>query len=71
MGHIHVRDHISEVWHIDEGYDHPRLHWESYVDEHPPIVDAGPDQVVDEGTLVTFDGSASVDNLEIVRYECC
>ncbi len=34
-----------------------------------PIANAGPDQTVDEGTLVTFDGSASSDNAGIVEYE--
>ena len=35
----------------------------------PPVADAGPDQVVDEGVTVTFDGGGSNDNLEIVKYE--
>jgi parallel beta-helix repeat protein len=34
----------------------------------PPTADAGPDQTVDEDTLVTFDGSDSSDNVDIVNY---
>ena len=33
-----------------------------------PSADAGPDQTVDEGSLVTFDGSNSSDNVDIVNY---
>ena len=33
-----------------------------------PVVDAGPDQTVDEGALVVFDGSGSTDNVGIVNY---
>jgi PKD repeat protein len=34
----------------------------------PPVSNAGPDQIVDEGTLVAFNGSASSDNVGIVKY---
>ena len=34
----------------------------------PPEVDAGPNQHVDEGAMVTFDGSGSTDNVGIVDY---
>lgn len=37
-------------------------------DTTPPVADAGPDQTVPEGTLVTFDGSGSTDNLGIQSY---
>ncbi len=34
----------------------------------PPITDAGSNQTVDEDTPVTFDGSGSSDNMDIVNY---
>jgi len=37
-------------------------------DVTPPVADAGPDQTVDEDTLVTFNGSGSTDNVDIVSY---
>jgi PKD repeat protein len=37
-------------------------------DTIPPISNAGPDQTVDQGTVVTFDGSESSDNIGIVTY---
>ncbi len=33
-----------------------------------PVSDAGPDQYTEEGTIVTFNGSGSTDNLGIVNY---
>lgn len=33
-----------------------------------PIADAGPDQIVDEDTVVTFNGSGSSDNVGVVSY---
>ena len=38
------------------------------VDNQPPVADAGEDQTVNEDTLVTFDGSASSDNVGITSY---
>ncbi len=38
------------------------------IDATWPAADAGPDQVVDEDTLVNFDGSASSDNVGIISY---
>jgi len=37
-------------------------------DTERPIADAGPDQSVDTGTIVTFDGSSSTDNVGITNY---
>ena len=37
-------------------------------DTTPPVARAGPDQAVDQGTLVTLDGSASTDNAGVVNY---
>lgn len=34
----------------------------------PPVPDAGPDQTVDEGTEVSFNGNASSDNVGIASY---
>ena len=42
--------------------------WQMVVDATNPTADAGSDQTVDEGTLVTFDGSASTDNVGIANY---
>ena len=33
-----------------------------------PVADAGPDQAVDQGAVVTFDGSGSTDNIGVVNY---
>lgn len=37
-------------------------------DRSPPVVDPGPDQEVDQGAVVTFDGSNSTDNVGVVSY---
>jgi hypothetical protein len=38
------------------------------LDTTPPIANAGPDQTVNESTVVQFDGSGSIDNVGIVSY---
>jgi len=37
-------------------------------DNMPPVANAGSDQIVDEDTIVSFDGSSSYDNVGIVNY---
>src|SRR2546427_325321 len=37
-------------------------------DTSPPIANAGPNQTVDQNTIVTFDGTGSMDNVGIVHY---
>jgi len=37
-------------------------------DGTPPVADAGPNQIVSEDVAVTFDGSASSDNVGVVNY---
>ncbi len=37
-------------------------------DIEPPVADAGPDLIVDDGQYVNFDGSASSDNFEIMTW---
>lgn len=39
------------------------------IDDVPPVADAGPDQEVEAGTTVSFDGSGSSDNVGIASYE--
>jgi len=38
------------------------------VDNGAPVADAGPDKTVDQGDLVTFDGSGSTDNLGVDNF---
>jgi len=44
--------------------------WQPVVvpDATKPVADAGPDQTVNEDTLVTFDASGSTDNVGIINY---
>lgn len=42
--------------------------FEVTVSDLPPIADAGPDQQVMEGSIVSFDGSGSTDDFGIVNY---
>ena len=53
---------FNSTWCIIEDGSYPLLRWQ---DKDPPIANAGPDQIVDEGTPVTFDGSGSYDDLHI------
>ena len=38
------------------------------LDITPPVADAGPDKTVDEGFLMTFNGSNSTDNVKIINF---
>ena len=38
------------------------------VDNVVPVANAGADQIVDQGDVVTFDGSASTDNVAVTNY---
>jgi hypothetical protein len=60
MAILNVTD-TSGNWAIDEVVIH-------VTDLTPPVAVAGPDVEVDQGTLVTFDGSLSNDNLGIARW---
>ena len=57
---------FTSVWFIVDGVTYPLLRWQ---DTGSPTADAGPDQTVDEDSLVTFNGSGSIDDLGIVDYE--
>ena len=56
---------LDSVWMIVEHVTYPLLRWQ---DAKPPTANAGPDQTVDEDTVVTFDGTGSVDDFGIVEY---
>jgi PKD repeat protein len=60
MAILNVTD-TSGNWAIDEVVIH-------VTDLTPPVAVAGPDVEVDQGALVTFDGSLSNDNLGIARW---
>jgi PKD repeat protein len=45
-----------------------KVHCLAVFDETAPNAEAGPDQTVDEDTVVTFDGSGSTDNIGILSY---
>ena len=56
---------FNGVWTIREGRTYPLLWWQAEVDFY---AEAGPDQYVDPGTLVRFNGSDSADPDGIVNY---
>jgi parallel beta-helix repeat protein len=64
-----VGTYSFEIWTTDSSDN-----WNSssgqftIVDNTNPIADAGPDQIVEQGSLVTFNGSASWDNYAIDGY---
>ena len=60
---------FENVWTIDEQLGYP-VHISAVVidDDEAPVAHAGDDQTVDDGVTVTFDASASTDNVGIVNY---
>ncbi len=53
----------------DNVMNHEQTHyWGAFVDNTPPVADAGPDQEVQVGTIVTFDGDQSFDLGGIINY---
>ncbi|MDG6224440.1 MAG: PKD domain-containing protein [Candidatus Thermoplasmatota archaeon] len=55
---------LKRVWCMNDHVTYPLLRW----NEKFPTSNAGPDQTVDEGTVVMFDGSASIDDRGITNY---
>ena len=55
---------LERVWCIVDGVTYPILRWQAT----EQLADAGDDITVEMGTLVTFDGSGSPDELWIVNY---
>ncbi len=53
---------------VIDSYNQDRYPLVNPYDETKPVADAGLDQLVAKGTTVTFDGSGSTDNLDIVNY---
>ncbi len=56
---------LTTTWFIVEDITYPLLRWQ---DKEPPRANAGEDQTVGEGTMVTFDGSASADDHWISNF---
>jgi PKD repeat protein len=50
---------FNSTWCMIDHESYPLFRWQ---EKEAPVADAGPDQTVDEGSLVTFDGSGSHDD---------
>lgn len=61
-------DGIGDVPYNSTEYEKDHYPLMTPYDETNPMADAGPDQLVVNGTSVTFDGSGSTDNLDVVNY---
>jgi len=61
---------VKARWEGDSTRHGVESSWVSFkvADTIPPLADAGPDQIVKEDTLVTFDGSGSSDNIGVTSY---
>ena len=59
---------LLEAWDTAGGYAQAAVLMDTGPDTVPPVADAGADLAVDEDTTVTFDGSASTDNVGIASY---
>lgn len=56
---------FTNVWFMIENLTYPHLRWQ---DSESPIANAGPDQIVNEGDIVFFDGRQSSDNYGIINH---
>ena len=54
---------FEDLWIMTENVTYPLLKWQD-----TPTAHAGPDQMVDAGATVTFDGSTSADREGIINY---
>jgi ABC-type transport system substrate-binding protein/PKD repeat protein len=63
---VHVYDGMDPY---DPTHNISRTGWVNISDDAPPTADAGPDQEVDEDTIVYFDGAASYDDVGIAHYD--
>lgn len=64
-----IGDYVFTVY-VDDGTENVSASGTAHViADAAPVAVAGPDKIVDEDTLVTFDGSGSTDDVGIVSWE--